>query len=382
MATYTAQQLGIRAPAGGFRELGWYSGRQFVGGTFGEVNQIHPRSPQQGAGQPVSAEVRAQSAAQQGVSPQQFDEYLRKQGATPQQSPPQGTVTQQLPQQLPQASAPAFSAPRSPVAGMSEDEIINKYYNTPEAQRLQEERAKTEAERDRAISEIQNNPWFSEATTVGRISQINADAERKLTRVNNELARIQADAQIRYRIADDLYTKNRQAYQDTLAQFNNLLQLGAFNNASGQDIAQWASATGISTSAIQSMAKTQRTKNLKVDTYEDNTGVYTIAFDQEGNIVNKQFIGAGKPRGEKPPTRADYVEALKRDARAGATLSQIYSIYLGYLDANEILNLYNASSRYGPAKESYEQLEKYGVVAPKSAPQSSRSRSYENLFGK
>jgi hypothetical protein len=290
MATYTPEQLGIKPPAGGFQTGGWYQGRQYWGGTLSDPNVIHPQSNQQGAGQPVSAEVRAQSAAQQGVSPQQFDEYLRKQGATPQQLPQSNAIYDE---RYGVSSTPSASRPQTP----NLQEAYDKLFNTPEMKGLKEEQAKTEAERDRAISEIQNNPWFSSATTVGKIAQINADAEKKLTRVNNELARMQADAQIQYNIVTDQYTIDRQAYQDTLTQFNNLLQLGAFNNASGQDIAQWASATGISTSAIQSMVKTAQKKDLSLQSYDDGTNVYTLALDAEGNIVNKTLIGRSKPSG-------------------------------------------------------------------------------------
>lgn len=61
MATYSPEQLGIKAPKDGFKDLGWYGGRQYVGGTLGEVGAIHQNSSQQGAGQQVSNEVIAQT---------------------------------------------------------------------------------------------------------------------------------------------------------------------------------------------------------------------------------------------------------------------------------------------------------------------------------
>lgn len=70
---------GNSAPTGGFKDLGWYSGFQFFKGSFApQKGVIHPSSPQAGAGQPVSPEVRAQSAAAQGVSVQQFESFLSK----------------------------------------------------------------------------------------------------------------------------------------------------------------------------------------------------------------------------------------------------------------------------------------------------------------
>ena len=42
--TFTPEQLGIKAPAGGFKEGQWIQGRHFSGGTFSEPNVVHPGS--------------------------------------------------------------------------------------------------------------------------------------------------------------------------------------------------------------------------------------------------------------------------------------------------------------------------------------------------
>ena len=78
-----------KAPKGGFKQGGWYEGRQYWGGTFSAPDQIHPSSSQQGAGQAVSKEVVAQTdpanvgyLAQQGAalpqSPDEVGSYLNK----------------------------------------------------------------------------------------------------------------------------------------------------------------------------------------------------------------------------------------------------------------------------------------------------------------
>lgn len=74
----TKDPTGKTAPTGGFKDGGWYSGYQYFQGSFAsQAGQIHPNSPQQGAGQAVSQEVKAQSAVQQNVTPQSFDSYLQ-----------------------------------------------------------------------------------------------------------------------------------------------------------------------------------------------------------------------------------------------------------------------------------------------------------------
>lgn len=58
---------------------GWYDGQQYWGGTLSAPGVINSLSNQQGAGQAVSSEVNAQSAAAQGVSADQFNNYLNEQ---------------------------------------------------------------------------------------------------------------------------------------------------------------------------------------------------------------------------------------------------------------------------------------------------------------
>lgn len=81
---------GVTAPAGGFQQGGWYSGRQYWNGTLSAPGVINSQSDQQGAGQAVSNEVNNQSAQQQGVSQPQFSAYLANTPA------PQMTNTQQV----------------------------------------------------------------------------------------------------------------------------------------------------------------------------------------------------------------------------------------------------------------------------------------------
>ena len=42
LAVYTPQSLGIKPPSEGFQEGGWYSGRQYIGGTLSDPGFIHP----------------------------------------------------------------------------------------------------------------------------------------------------------------------------------------------------------------------------------------------------------------------------------------------------------------------------------------------------
>ncbi len=73
---YSPEQIGVKAPSGGFQTGGWYGGRQYWNGTLSDAGVIHPDSNQQGAGSAVSDSVNAQSAVAQGSSVQNFNQYL------------------------------------------------------------------------------------------------------------------------------------------------------------------------------------------------------------------------------------------------------------------------------------------------------------------
>ena len=84
----TASQLGIKAPSGGFENLGWYPSKtggsyQYdkASGTFGESGTIHANSPQQGAGQLVSREVVNQSDSIKGQAIGTDWNYLHSRGS-------------------------------------------------------------------------------------------------------------------------------------------------------------------------------------------------------------------------------------------------------------------------------------------------------------
>jgi len=263
-------------------EYGWYDSRRLVGGVLLNPGEYEP-------GKVVSKEVAAQTDPN---NPAYIEEQRRKAGLSP---------------ALPSASAPpapSAGIPGAPTGTTSPSvapqvpnltDLYGKLFQTPEIKAKGEEIAKLEKERDAAISGTQSNPWFGQATRAGKIAGIKSDAERELTRVGDELARLQADAQIQYNVQTNQYTLDRQAYQDNLDQFNKLLSLGAFDKASGSDIAQWSSTTGLSTSVIDSMVKTAQKKALTLQTYDDGTNVYVVALDEEGNVTKKTLIGKSKP---------------------------------------------------------------------------------------
>lgn len=292
------------APAGGFQNNGWYSGYNYYNGQFSaNRGEFAPGNPN-GSGT-VSAEVNAQSAQAQGKTNQEFSNYLNQ---------PVGNAT-------PQAGGGGTSGGGAGVSGAAANvpdlqAEYEKLTNTPDIQALRDEIAKATQERDQAVSEAQNNPWYSQATRGGKIAGITSDAERTLTRLQGELNTKLQDAQNQLGLTEQQYEYQDRANQEALA------------------------ANAVSTS-----------------TYDDGTNVYAVSIDRNGNVVNKQLIGGSKPTASSGKvTQAEqqsfYEDSLRQDAASGVPLSEIFSIYSGYLDPNLIYQLYNSNSKYGADKNS------------------------------
>lgn len=164
-----------------------------------------------------------------------------------------------------------------------------------------------------ALGKINDNPYYSEATRVGRArklqEQYNNDvallnsqvgiAQNKVANVQNQISQAKADAQVKLNIDTQMYNIKNQQYQNNLQMFNSLLTSGALNTATGTDIAQIATTTGMSTSMVQSIidaSKKSKEEKPKLETVDDGTNQYVVAFDSKGNIINKQVIASSKPK--------------------------------------------------------------------------------------
>lgn len=370
---YSPESLGIKPPSGGFQQGGWYAGRQYWGGQLSDPGVINPLSNQQGAGQAVSAEVNAQSAKAQNVSPQQLESYLQQQRdqQAQKQIVPTQTYTPPSDTGLPGGSNGAgvgFNAPASP---LNLPDLYKGLYESQGISAIEEGlNTKAKAFAD-AQMKINDNPFLSESSRTGRIQKLTTDYNNNIKNDQDLLAMKKQDIATQLDIATKQFDIESQTAKQALDQFNVLLQSGALAGASGNDIANITKATGISSSMIQSAIGAQKEKDRQtsVTTVDDGKNIYSVVIDSKtGQIINKEVIGASKPVQGAKPTEADktsyYSNALRTDAQNGMTLSQIYSLYTGYLDPNQILYLYNANSKYGPAKESPDQLSAYGVKDP------------------
>lgn len=308
MSTYAPTSLGIQPPKTGFQEGGWYSGRQYWGGTLSDVGTIHPLSNQIGAGQAVSNEVNAQSAAAQGVSVPQFDAYLSGQRLKQQQIQNSGGGASlgtagagsgfAMPDTVPASNGgggggAGFMAPTT----LNLQSVYDKAYQESGIMALQDEFNQKNKALIEQSSLINENPYYSEATRVGRIAKLEEVANKDLTRIQNEIAQKKADVDTKLGLATKQFDINQSASNQALNQFNSLLAAGALDNASGGDLAQFSAATGLPASFIQSAVKLSQQKNVESKLIEatDDYGNVTVSLvqikDGQMTVVGKQSLG-------------------------------------------------------------------------------------------
>lgn len=222
-----------------------------------------------------------------------------------------------------------------------------------------------------AQANINDNPFYSEATRVGRAAKLDEKANDDFIVIQNEinagqnaLASLKADAAIKVNAAAGQYDIERTVYQDTLTKFNNLISMGGLDNASDGDIAAMAFATGMPTSMIKSIQGVSQKKNNPVEkpsiqTATDNQGnLSIIAVDPlTGKVISQTTINSvGKAEKEKGGSgsggatggKASYTSWASTDAKAGKTLTDMMSYYTGYLTKQEIYDQYRAANYYKP----------------------------------
>jgi len=304
MGVYTPQSLNIKPPSGGFREGGWYRGRQYIGGTLSDPGVIHSGSSQQGAGQAVSAEVNRQSAQAQGVSAPQFEGYLQQQRQLP------APVQQQLPapvqqQQLPQAPTGQQGAGAGAGVGtLAPQPTINlpELYKslTQSSGITQSQQRITDSERQylEARNKISDNPFLDASTMDKRMQRLQQKFEQEVQPIRNEIAMKQADVEMQLNLQTKQFDINNEQAKQALSQFDTLVGLGSLDNANGDDIAAIVRTTGLSSSMIQGAIDAKKAKNVDTQTiqWDDGTDMgFAIINSKTGDIISKQTIGASTP---------------------------------------------------------------------------------------
>jgi hypothetical protein len=207
--------------------------------------------------------------------------------------------------------------------------IYSSAMNSDEIKKLENEYNTKQASYNQAVTSINDNPFASEATRVGKIRRLDESAQRELTSLQNTLAQKKADAQVKVNIATQQYNINNQQYQNELSKLNLLISSGALNNASGSDIASIALSTGMSTSMIkgiqdkmksdavkpQVITNTDDSGNVTVSVIDANTGK-RISQSSLGKVGKSDSSGSSNPFKPGTPTYISAINAMSKDLQA------------------------------------------------------------------
>lgn len=326
MATYSAQSLGIKPPSGGFQQGGWYGGRQFWGGTLSDPGQIHPLSSQTGAGQLVSKEVNLQSDQAQGNKPGDIENYLQQQRQQQAKLAP-------TPTSIP--TAPSAMGTQAGMAGtgtgiglgasglgtqapLNLPNVYNSLYESSGISGKEQELTQKEKQFLEAKGKISDNPFLSASMIDQRLQRLQSKYEEETNPVRSEIAQRKADIETQLNLQTKQFDINSQSAKDALSYFNTLLDAGALNSASGEDIAQITMMTGIPSSAINSAIKsktaTKADTQVITSTSDDGTVTVSTIDKNTGEVINQTSLGqVGNQQQGRQPTEGEVSRGIVKD---------------------------------------------------------------------
>lgn len=370
---------GGKAPAGGFKDLGWYGGYQYYGGSFApKAGMIHPNSPQQGSGQMVSAEVNRQSSVAAGKDPNAFQTYVDQQNNKPVSSySSNGLGNWDAASTTPGAQNGGAGAGigYTEPAALNLPKLYDNMYSSSGITDLEAELSAKEKGFIDAKAVINDNPWLSEGSRVGREAKLQKLYDERTANLKNDIAVKKADIQTRLDLETKQFDINSQAAQQSLARFNTLLSMGALDNASGEDIANITRATGLSSQAILSAVDNNKKKNINTSIiqYDDGENQGYAVVDQYGNILNRQTIAASKPTKGSGGGADELSKQFETDkkmapiaareaATSGKTLGDMMSFYSQWLSNEEIYRIYSNVNYYkATAAQQKADKKRYGI---------------------
>ena len=352
-------------PDGGFQTGGWYSGYQYWNGTFAQqAGVIHPASNQQGAGQTVSSEVNAQGDAAQGLAPGTNQAYIDQQNATNEGG--SGTSG---------ASAGVSGASGTGVSGamgepQGEVDLTGTYKGLLESSgvsALQDEYLEKERQFIEAKGKINDNPFLSEASRVGREAKITKLFNERTANLQNEIAMKKADVETMMNLHIKQLDMNSEATQRNIDNLNNFIAMGAFDGASGETIAEWTRKTGVSSDLILSAIEANKKGEEPSLHYSENDSgeQFLTVVSSQGDVISQKSLGIGGEDGggggsTSGNTESNFMQSAKTirgkdiNGQWWGEFPQLVANYAPYMSLEKIYQLYLKSSlgqQYGTPTE-------------------------------
>jgi len=176
---------------------------------------------------------------------------------------------------------------------------LNKVYetalNSDEIKNLKTEIDMKKQGLNQAMTSINDNPFASEATRLGKLRRLDESAGREVQTLEANLAQKTADAQVKVNIATQQYNIESQQYQNNLSRLNTLISSGALLNATGSDLAEIALSTGLTTTMVKSIQDKMKSDQIQpqVITNTDNNGKVTVSVidSRTGEVISQNSLG-------------------------------------------------------------------------------------------
>lgn len=361
---------------------GWYDGQQYWGGTLSQPGQINSQSNQSGAGQAVSQDVIAQTNP---ANVAYINQERQAAGLSPSPTTA-GTALTAAPGQGGSGTGTGslggtFGAAN---AAINLPDLYNTLSNNAGISGMEKDITDKTTSFNTAQSQINDNPFLSEADRTGRIQKLTTDYNNDIANTQNALTMAKQDINTQIQLQTQQFDINSQQAQQALTEFNTLLSSGALAGASGSDIASITAATGISSTEVQAAIQAQTVKDTptSVMTVDDGTNQYAVVMNtQTGQVISKSVLAPSKPvaasaSATATQTAAGYTSAASQYAASGVDLQTLVQNFgvPGGLTIPQIYQIYNSYTPNGPAKETLQQAEQ-GIFANESGFTSSTQQA-------
>lgn len=194
------------------------------------------------------------------------------------------------------SSSPFGSFSGGQGAGIDLNKMYEQAINDPALKALEEELNAKKQARDTEEAKINDNPFYSEATRVGKLSKLDAKALDEINTLQSQIDAKKADALVKINIATQQYNIEDKQYQNNLAKLNTLINSGAIVGATSSDVAQIAQATGMSTEMVNQIIQTTKQGQVQtsVTTNTDDNGNVTVSVinTKTGEVIAQNSLGA------------------------------------------------------------------------------------------
>jgi len=263
------------------------------------------QTPQAQQTQSSTPGVSSSGTTPEGIPISQLPPELIWNGQLDVSNPSKQAQYQQIVQQSRQS---ASASPGSPTSGVSSfintptislPELYEGLFSKSGISNVEKELSdKSKAYTD-AVAKIKDNPYLSEATMTGRLRKLDDKFNADTANLRNDIATKKADIETKLNIETKQFDINSTQATQALNQFNSLLQAGALDAATGDDIANITRGTGLSSPMIQSAINANKAKNVQASaaTFDDGTNQGFVLYNSKtGDIISKQVISASKPK--------------------------------------------------------------------------------------